>query len=194
MGGLEHFFWIVAVFSSIFAIIMLFFSLLGLSHEGDVDHDFHVDHDHGDGHDHGENNNDIWQLFTLKNMIMFFVGFSWTGIIGASGGWPNLVTGIASLLVGIIFATIFALVFRKISRLGESGNIENYDSALGKIGTVYLPIDPKRSNVGKVQITVSGRIREINAVTDDNERIPTNSQVKVIEVAGATLIVTNKLK
>ena len=64
-------------------------------------------------------------------------------------------------------------------------------NAIGGIGEVYLPILSGRSNIGKVSIKVQGSLRELDAITDDDQDLPTGAVVTVTDItSNDTLIVT----
>jgi hypothetical protein len=63
--------------------------------------------------------------------------------------------------------------------------------AVGHTGEVYLTINSKRSGLGKVQIMVSGALRTLDALTDDDSDIQTGRMVKVSSIVNDnTLLVT----
>ena len=73
----------------------------------------------------------------------------------------------------------------------QSDGTMNIRNALGMSGEVYIPIPAKREFAGKVMVKVQDQYTEFEAVTDEEEKIPTGSQVTVIGITkGTTLIVT----
>jgi hypothetical protein len=200
MSGFEHAFWYMAIPASIFGLLSVGSSMLGLHHDGSFhDGNFSSDHsfDHNDsGESHYQDNDQsgLLSVITLKNLIMFFAGTGWMGIIGVRADWPKTLTVLIAILIGFAFATLFVLVFRALARLGESGNITSYESAKGQLATTYLPIPAKRAGVGQVQVAVAGRIREIDAITDDDETLTTDTKVLVTDIyTNDILVVTKKL-
>jgi hypothetical protein len=66
-------------------------------------------------------------------------------------------------------------------------------NALGKVGEVYLGLQAKRGNIGKVQIKVQGSMRTLDALTDDDEDIPTGKVITVSNIINDNiLLVTSK--
>lgn len=198
MTAFERVFWYMAIPSSIFGVLSLISSMFGLGHDSTHDGSFETDHsidhghtDTGDSHDH--NNDSLLKLLTVKNIIMFFAGTGWMGIIGVDAGWSKTTTTIVALIVGILFTALFALIFRVISRMTESGTITSYESTLGQIGEVYLPIPTQRQGIGQVQMAVAGRIREIDALTDDTENLPTNTKVRVTSIISENILLVTKV-
>ena len=64
----------------------------------------------------------------------------------------------------------------------------NLNNAIGKVGSVYLPIPAKRDGFGKVQIKVQG-LQTLDAMTDYEEKIKTGSVVEVIEILNNGILV-----
>ena len=80
-------------------------------------------------------------------------------------------------------------LFLMLNRATESGTLV-MENAIGNVGETYLPIPPRRTGYGKVQIRVQGGLRELGAVTDDDEQIATGTLVTVESiVSGETLVV-----
>ena len=62
-------------------------------------------------------------------------------------------------------------------------------NCVGCDGEVYLTVPAARNGIGKVNILVQETFAEYEAVTDDDEAIPTGEKVKVLKTDGSTLIV-----
>ena len=77
--------------------------------------------------------------------------------------------------------------------MAQSGTLK-IKNTIGVIGEVYLPIGAKRSKMGKVQIKVQGSLRELDAITDAEEDLKTNSIIKVTDVVSDELLLVEKLK
>ncbi|MBQ8641068.1 MAG: NfeD family protein [Clostridia bacterium] len=120
-----------------------------------------------------------------------FVLFSLRGIMGmaAVGGWSGLVLYQTGLPLGL--AVLLALIFgflalvgiawlMKISlKLQSSGNLD-LGYAIGKVGTVYIPIPADMKGTGKVNITLQERLMEVNAVTAADRKLATGESVRVV--------------
>ena len=73
----------------------------------------------------------------------------------------------------------------------QSDGTLNIRYALGKTGEIYIPVPGKRGGTGKVMVEVQDQLQEFEAVTDEEEKIPTGTHVTVIGITkGTTLIVT----
>jgi membrane protein implicated in regulation of membrane protease activity len=173
LSALEQVYWIIAIpFSLIFVVqtIMTFFI-------GDIDHveaggdvDMQVDGDLGIG----------FQFITLKNLVAFFTIFAWSGIACVDAGLSAGLSIVISTFSGLAMMVIMASIIYFMGKLSDDGTLK-LSNAIGKIGSVYLTIPPKRKGFGKVQITVQG-VQTLDAMTDNEEEIPTGAVVEVIGV------------
>ena len=80
-----------------------------------------------------------------------------------------------------------ATIIYFMGKLSDDGTLK-LSNAIGKIGSVYLIIPPKRKGFGKVQVTVQG-VRTLDAMTDNDEEIPTGAIVEVIGVFNNEIII-----
>ena len=56
-----------------------------------------------------------------------------------------------------------------------------------------MPIGAERSKMGKVQIKVQGSLRELEAITDEEEDLKTGTIVKVTEIVSAEILLVEKI-
>jgi hypothetical protein len=86
---------------------------------------------------------------------------------------------------------LMALLFWSLMRMTSSGTL-NLKNAIGKVGEAYLIIPGTRGGFGKVQITVQGSLRELDALTDDAQSIPTGTIVKVLDIIDQHILLVTK--
>ncbi len=91
---------------------------------------------------------------------------------------------------GIAMMFLMASIYYFMGKLTETGNVK-MESAVGKTATVYLFIPPKRSATGKVQLQLQG-FQTLNAMTDDEEQIPTGSVVQVVGVLNDEILIVKR--
>ena len=111
MNFLEHYepllkaFWYIALPVSIFFLLQTITTFVGLSgSSADVDID-------SDGTDSGDL---PFELFTLRNLINFLLGFSWTGIsLYERFENKTILIGI-SIVVGVLFVGLFFFILKQI--------------------------------------------------------------------------------
>lgn len=192
ISSFEKFFWVLAIpFSALF-IIQMFLLIIGI--EGSVD-DFEIQSDidldtSTDIDDYDNSNlepNAPLKLVTLRNIIIFFTIFSWTGIIGSRNDYSKIFTILLGAILGSLVILILSIVYKFIIRLTEIGNM-NLKYSIGATGQVYLTILENGKRGGKVQVTFQSSLRELDAITY-GDRIPTGVKIIVIGVEDNYLVV-----
>ena len=185
MNFLENFdpllkaFWYIALPVSIFFGLQTIMTFIGLSGgEADVDMD-------ADGNDTGDM---PFEIFTLRNLINFLLGFSWTGISLYNKFENKTILILIAVLVGISFVVVFFFLIKQILKLSEDNSFK-IENTLNKTADVYLTIPESKSGKGKVQISVNGSFHELDAMTLSTEKIPSGAVIKVIAVENNILIV-----
>jgi hypothetical protein len=173
----EKFFWFLAIPFTVLTVLQLIMTFIGM---GDSDVDVDVDADiSADGHDH--HFGDSLKFFTVKNFIIFLTAFGWMGIACTRSGFPNWLTLFLALLSGIITIVVVAWVFYMLYKLGESGTFTLRD-AIGHNGTVYLTIPSQKKGKGQIQLSVKGALREVDAVTYEEDDLKTGTNITVVEL------------
>jgi membrane-bound ClpP family serine protease len=171
-------FWYIAIPTSLIFLIqtIITFSGLDIADGFDTDFDAHL-HDGGD-----------FQFFSLRNLINFLLGFSWTGISFYStiGEQPWFLITLA-FVVGVLFVLLFFFVIKQVQKLAEDNSFK-ITNTLDKTAEVYLTIPENKTGKGKIMISVNGAFHELEAMTENN-RIPSGSAVKVIKIENNILIV-----
>jgi hypothetical protein len=83
---------------------------------------------------------------------------------------------------------LFFVLIKQILKLSEDNSFK-LENTLHKTADVYLTIPESKSGKGKIQISVKGSVHELDAMTQQLEKIPSGSVVKVIAVDSGVLIV-----
>lgn len=131
------------------------------------------------------------RLFTFRGIVAFFVVLGWVGVAMSASGAPLYLTIPISLVCGFAMMLSLALIFRAVMRLRSDGNTDNRN-AVGTAGKVQLTVPPARSGEGKVHVMLQGAYVERNAVTDEEESIPTGTEIIVVGVSGQTDLVVRR--
>lgn len=183
LSAIEHVFFWIAVVASVLLIVQIILLLVSFAGGGDLDADGDFDMDGDVDTDGG------LSLFTLKSITAFFALGGWCGFAAASSidnVWApvliSLATGTAALL-----AVGFAM--KGISKLQCSGNLVG-DRLKGMHATVYVSIPAERKGRGKITLTAQGKFMELDAVTDDGEKISVDEQVVVLSYQDDFAVVT----
>ncbi len=186
LSGTEHFFWIMALFSSAVFLIVFVVNLLGFDADSDFDMDTQVDLDSDTDFGHGD-----FPVFSLKAITAFLTFFSWTGVLLTGEGRSLWQIIPYSFLSGIIAMALVVFLLKKFSDLTESGNADPLDLIFEQ-GDVYLPIPPGQKGKGKVHVTLNKSLREMNAVTEDKEEIHTGERIRVLEILPENVLLVEK--
>ncbi len=182
MSTLEHIYWLFAIPSSVIFIGQMIMTFIMGDVDGDAGGaDADVDADAGIG----------FQFFTIKNLIGFFTIFAWTGLACIDGGLSTAMTIIVSVIAGLSMMAIMASIFFFMSKLTDSGTL-NMNNAIGGVGEVYLTIPANREGFGKVHIKIQGSLRELEAMTDDDEPIKNPTIVSVLEVINDSILLVTR--
>ena len=177
--------WGITLAATLVFIIQSILTFVG----ADADSDFDMDVDSSmDGDlsniDGGAN------LLTFRNFVNFLLGFGWSVVLlqESIASVPLLI--IVSVLVGAALVAAVMFLFKWLSGMQQSGNIDVSKSAKGCEGKVYLTIPAERGGEGKVQISISGAVREYNAVTESENPLKTGTPIRVVDIINSeTLLV-----
>jgi membrane protein implicated in regulation of membrane protease activity len=167
-------FWFIAIPTSLIFLLQSILTFVGA--DGDTDLD----------------SGSAFEFFSLRNLVNFLLGFSWTGIsFYNSITNKNLLIALA-FIVGVIFVNLFFSVIRRIQRLEEDNSFKMRNT-LDKTAEVYLTIPAHKSGKGKITISVNGSVHELEAMTND-EKIETGSLVKVVNIENEKILIVQKVK
>ena len=176
--------WAITLSASLIFVIQTVMTFLGLG-----DHDADFDLDTSDGSFDADPS---MNLLTFRNLVNFCLGFGWTAVLMHEKIQSNALQIIVSVIVGILLVTVVMWIFKWLSGMQQTGNIDVHKSAVGCEGKVYLTIPGERKGEGKVQITINNAVREYDAVTD-GETIPTGKAIKVTEVINDYTLLVEEL-
>src|SRR5574344_1645299 len=176
--------WAITLSASLIFVIQTVMTFLGLG-----DHDADFDLDTSDGSFDADPS---LNLLTFRNLVNFCMGFGWTAVLMHEKIQSNALLIIVSVIVGILLVTVVMWIFKWLSGMQQTGNIDVHKSAVGCEGKVYLTIPGERKGEGKVQITINNAVREYDAVTD-GETIPTGKAIKVTEVINDYTLLVEEL-
>jgi hypothetical protein len=183
--------WGVTLTASLIFIIQSIMTFIGAdAGEGGIDTDIDTgfDSDVADAAVEGGTN-----LYTFRNFVNFILGFGWSAILLQEKIHSIPLLLIVSAVVGVALVAIVMYLFKWLSGMQQSGNINLYKAAVGCNGSVYLTIPGERKGEGKVQISINNSVREYNAVTDA-DTLKTGTQIRVVEVLGPETLLVEPLE
>lgn len=175
LSSSQQVFWAIAIVFSILFLIQFVFSLIGLDADAEVDMETDMDSDPGFGLDTD------FTLLSVRSIIAFFTFFGWTGVLVLNAGRSTFeAIGYASVS-GFLAMVLVGYMIYLFSKLSQENNL-NIDNALFNTGKVYLTIPALESGKGKIHVHIDGTMREMDAMTKENNSLPTGSDIRVIEI------------
>ena len=187
LSGLEIAYFIIACIGTVALLIQIVMMLIGAGGEADADFDTDTD---GDGSLDTHTDTGV-SLFTVKGLTAFFAIGGWTGMLMLSYNVGVAITVPVSVVAGLAAYFIVWALIRLVLKLQEDGTL-NYASAIGQTATVYVSIPASRTGRGKITLVLQGRYTELDAVTDEEERIPVDTAVEIVGKAGDAFLVRKK--
>ena len=160
--------------------VLLFFGF------GDDDIDIDgpdVDIDGGDG----------MALFSIRGIMGMAAIGGWSGLVMHEAGINIWVTILLAVAFGFLALVGIAYIMKLASKLQASGNID-LGRAIGKVGTVYIPIPPSMQGSGKVNITLQERFLEVTAMTNADRKIATGESVRIVATDENSVVVVEPMK
>ena len=173
--------WVATLAATLIFIIQSILTFVGA--DADASADFDIDGD-------ADMSMDGASLYSFRNFVNFILGFGWSAILlqPSIPSWPVLI--MVSVIIGVALVAGVMYLFKWLASMQQSGNINLEKAAAGSEGTVYLTIPGARAGKGKVQITISGAVREYDAVYEGESALKTGTPIRVVDVIDSnTLLV-----
>lgn len=181
LGVLEQVLFWLGIVSTVFLVVqllMMSFSAFGGDIDIDGDGDIDVDMDTG------------LSLFTVKSITAFFAVGSWAGLLTSvlvpdGFEWAAVIVAVVAGLVAL-FAVAFIL--RAMLKLQCNGAVDNL-RLVGKHATVYVSVPPARTGRGKITLEAQGRFMELDALTEEGQRIGVDEPVIIVSAENECMVV-----
>ena len=178
--------WCIAIASSLIFIIETVLTFIGADVEMDMDTDFDI----ADG---GFEGDPSMNLYTFRNLVNFLLGMSWTAILLNGQIKSKALLMLIAFAVGAAIVFAVMMMFKGLSKMQQSGNINVFESAVGCSGKVYITVPGERKGQGKVQININNSVREYDALTDSEDDLKTGTSIKVTEVLDASTLLVEEI-
>ena len=181
--------WSVTLTASLVFIIQSILTFVGADADTNFDTDVDLSADGADlSNIEGGSN-----LYTFRNFVNFILGFGWSAILLQESVHSTVLLIFLSALIGVALVAAVMYLFKWLSGMQQSGNIDIAAQAKGCEGKVYLTIPASEGGEGKVQITIGGAVREYNAVTDSEEALKTGTPIRVVDVVNANTVIVEQI-
>ena len=132
-------------------------------------------------------------ILSIRTIGAFFTGFGWSGAAMLQAGYGTGAATFVGVVVGSIFMALIFYLMAYLHSLRQEGTI-NYANAVGKIGSVYLPVPPHRKGLGQIEVLVQGRLKIVQAITDNDKKIGNRVAVRVTELVDEQTILVEPLE
>jgi hypothetical protein len=189
---LVHLYSLCAAVGGALLACQLLLSLLGLGHHHDVGAGGEAVHDVGGHHDvehdveHDSQTSWFVGVLTFRTVVAALLFFGLAGRAADAAGLPVGTTLAVALAAGASALFLVAWGMRALYRLRSDGTVR-IERAVGRSGSVYLPIPGHKAGLGKVLLNVQNRTVEYQAVTA-HQALPTGTPVVVLAVINADTV------
>jgi len=161
---------IMALVGTVFFTLRLLLALF-FGGDGDMDGDL-ADVGDGDG---------AFSMFSLLSILAFFMGAGWMGLTcRIDWGLSSIVSAAAAAGFGLVLMLLASGLMAFARSLNQT---VSYDlgTAVGHTASVYMSIPERGEGRGQIKVTVSGRLKTIDAIST-GPAIPEFKSVKVVSV------------
>ena len=185
LTDLQRIFAFIGIPATLVLIVQTVLLLFGI---GDGDDPTDID---GDGIPDADTGDGGLTLFSVRGIAGMFCIAGWSGIVFIDLGLPSATAIVLALLCGAAALFGIAYLMKAVLKLQSNGTIQ-LGSAVGKTGQVYIPIPPKGTGRGKINIVVQDRYVELDAVTDSDDTLRTGETVRVISTDEMGLVMVER--
>ncbi len=142
-----------------------------------------VPHDMAGGHHASDPHGSTWLfgVISFRTVVAALTFFGLSGMAALSAPVNEGLSLLIAVAAGIAAMYGVHYLMRSLYRLRHDSTAR-IDRTLGQRGTVYIPIPPKHTGLGKIQIRTQGRIMEYAAKTASSEKLKTGATVEVVSV------------
>lgn len=131
-------------------------------------------------------------LFSLRGIMSMAAVAGWSGLVMHEAEIPLGLTVFLAAAFGFLAMVGIAFIMKLASKLQQNGNLD-IGYAIGKVGTVYIPVPPKMSGSGKINLTIQERFVEVDAKTPCDRKLNTGESVRIIAADPAGMVVVEPL-
>ena len=197
--GIESVYWFCAIAGSAFFLLRMMFGIVGgfggetghdvLGHGADLAHATDA-HAVSDVDTHGTEAG--FKLLSLTSIGAFIMLFGWVGLSMLKDfHLPAGLSFVLALAAGFLTMVFTAYLFKLILRLTSEGALYRIEDLVGQTGTIYQRIVP--GGKGKIQISLNGLLREVDAVSDEENELAHSTSVTVTKVVDHLTVCVRKI-
>ena len=127
-------------------------------------------------------------LFSLRGIMSMAAVAGWSGLVMHEAEIPLGVTVFLAAAFGFLAMVGIAFVMKLAMRLQQNGNLD-IGYAIGKVGTVYIPVPASMKGAGKINLTIQERFVEIDAKTAADRKLGTGESVRITATDPAGMVI-----
>lgn len=163
-----------ALVGTVFFGLKTLFSFFGFATD-DIEH---MD-SQGDSVDHGSDK--AFKTFSIHSLTGFLMMFGWVGLASHKQYELAPLTSIfCAFTAGVFMMVVTRYLFKLARSFVSPGTLFDIDELEGKHAIVYHKIPD--TGMGKIQVSVAGFNREILAVSENHQEIPSFTEVKILKI------------
>jgi hypothetical protein len=177
----QQLFWAIGIFG---LVLIVFQSILTLfiGHHGDINSGGSVD-----GHDsHG-----FTSYLSLRSISATLLGFGFGGAYLDRMGLALYVAAAGGLCLGLMIGVAYVALLNSLRKLRSDGSMLLLIDAVGRNGTVYLPVPGETAGPGEIQVAFGGRVNNVPAFTN-GPLLPVGTFVRVAGLHGEKALLVEK--
>ena len=168
---------LIAVPSTLVLVVQTILLLVGIGGD-DLDADGVDITGNGIGDTPGDGGADGLALFSLRGIMAMAAVGGWSGLVMYEAGIDLTVTVVLAAAFGFMALVGIAYLMKLAARLQQDGTLD-LGYAIGKVGTVYIPIPAEMKGSGKISLTMQERFIEVDAMTTSGRKLTTGESVRV---------------
>ena len=147
---------IMALIGTVFFLLRLLMSLFFGGDGADLD---------GDLGDVGDADS-AFSMFSLLSILAFFMGAGWMGLTcRVDWGLNSMVSALAATGFGLALMLMASGLMAFARSLNRTVDYD-LNTAVGKSASVYMSIPERGDGRGKIKVTVSGRLKMMDAISN----------------------------
>ena len=191
MDLIGQIFALIAVPATLVLVVQTVLLLFGIGGD-DIDADGVDITGNGVGDTPGDGGADGLALFSLRGIMAMAAVGGWSGLVMYEAGINITVTVVLAVAFGFMALVGIAYLMKLAMKLQQNGTLD-LGYAIGKVGTVYIPVPAEMKGSGKINITMQERFIEVDAMTSAGRKLATGESVRVTATNENGMVVVEPL-
>jgi len=182
---------LIAIPSTLVLVVQTILLLCGIGGD-DIDADGVDITGNGVGDTPGDGGGDGMVLFSLRGIMAMAAVGGWSGLVMYEAGINIAVTVLLAVAFGFMALVGIAYLMKLAMKLQQNGTLD-LGYAIGKVGTVYIPIPAEMKGSGKINLAMQERFIEVDAMTSAGRKLVTGESVRVTATNENGMVVVEPL-